>query len=370
MKISKRNFLSALSSLAVIAFTFSSCKKDPEKSKLENEKLAAANCPRVAAAKEEKEEPLYNVTTYAGSYGSRGTVDGPLCKARFNYTESIVTGADGTLYVADQTALRKITPEGIVSTLSKETGLAELEVDIHGNLYGYSSRSLYKIDSKGRSTRIAGTGEEGYKNGPAKQAKLPLNASFAVKGDGSIYFVDWSMHEIREISASGYVSRYAGKDTVWTTSEGGFRDGPREQALFDKPALIAEGTDGALYVTGSRRYSDRPTSYVIRKITPDGMVSTYLNTYDIGILDIVFAADGSMYLATWKQILKISKDKQVTIVAGEMYEESWEPDDRTNFKDGVGLKARFAGITGITIRGKYMYIAEWSSGCIRRMRIE
>src|SRR5215471_17117246 len=59
------------------------------------------------------------VTTFAGN-GIQGFADGPALQAEFNFPVDIVMDAAGNLYECDlaDRRIRKITPDGIVSTLA------------------------------------------------------------------------------------------------------------------------------------------------------------------------------------------------------------------------------------------------------------
>jgi sugar lactone lactonase YvrE len=65
----------------------------------------------------------WNVTTVAGN-GRTGLTDGPGGAASFNRVFGVAVAADGTLYVADSGnhCVRKVTPQGVVSTLIKNAG--------------------------------------------------------------------------------------------------------------------------------------------------------------------------------------------------------------------------------------------------------
>ncbi len=64
------------------------------------------------------------VTTFAGVPGVAGFKDGTGSDAWFNQPKSLVLDSDGSIYVADtgNAAIRKITPAGVVSTLSPSPG--------------------------------------------------------------------------------------------------------------------------------------------------------------------------------------------------------------------------------------------------------
>src|SRR5688572_24785493 len=59
----------------------------------------------------------YTFTTLAGQPGVAGTDDGTGAAARFNRPARLAVDSAGNIYVLDS-LLRKITPEGVVSTLA------------------------------------------------------------------------------------------------------------------------------------------------------------------------------------------------------------------------------------------------------------
>jgi len=71
-----------------------------------------------------KISPQGAVTTFAGAAGHSGSADAAGADARFRSPRGIAVDRDGTVYVADYESIRKITPAGAVTTLTKST-LAE-----------------------------------------------------------------------------------------------------------------------------------------------------------------------------------------------------------------------------------------------------
>ncbi len=145
--------------------------------------------------------------------------------------------------------------------------------DQAGNFYTESvtfktndSPELYqiaKIDPNGQAQAIAGS-TRGHNDGPAKEAQFSRITALTVGRAGDIYVADGTPETgswIRRIAPDGTVTTIAGRDKV------GFADGKRDAAQFYCPTGIAADASGNLYVAD-------PFNGRVRKITPDGMVTT------------------------------------------------------------------------------------------------
>ena len=71
---------------------------------------------------------------------------------------------------------------------------------------------MFRVDSSGILTRIAGTGRAGYAGdgGQALQAQLLSPSGIAVDGNGNIYVADRAAAVIRKIQADGTIVTIAG----------------------------------------------------------------------------------------------------------------------------------------------------------------
>jgi sugar lactone lactonase YvrE len=86
-----------------------------------------------------------NVTTFAGTVGATGYVDGPATTALFNYPAFIAIDSHDNLYVTDNGRIRKITPGGVVSTLTVGWGPTPYLNGIavaNGGLYGITLTAI------------------------------------------------------------------------------------------------------------------------------------------------------------------------------------------------------------------------------------
>jgi sugar lactone lactonase YvrE len=178
-----------------------------------------------------KMSPNGKVTAFAG--GRRGHADGKGDRAQFGflYTGCFAWGPKGEMYLTDTNCVRKITADGTVTTIAggPEGGYADgaskeakfesahgVTCDIQGNLYlaEYSNRRIRKITPDGIVTTLAGSGKSGSDDGTALKATFKGPIGVAVSKAGSIYVLDYSTTEpeptrVRKISPEGIVTTVA-----------------------------------------------------------------------------------------------------------------------------------------------------------------
>ena len=155
----------------------------------------------------------------AGSPGNRGSADGAGPQASFYLPWGIVADTMNNIYVSDfrNNMIRKITPQGIVTTLAGKTTKgstdgsgraasffhpAGLALDKNGNLYVADSgnNKIRKISPEGMVTTLAGSGQRGATNGPAAEASFNKPYALTVGPDGSIFVADYQNNQVRKIS--------------------------------------------------------------------------------------------------------------------------------------------------------------------------
>eukprot|EP00959_Pyramimonas_sp_CCMP1952_P287706 6016755-Pyramimonas_sp.AAC.1 len=144
------------------------------------------------------------VSTLAGT-GNAGYQDGDGTAAQFNGPGGVAVDRDGNVIVADlqNDCIRTISPHGLVSTL-------------------------------------AGTGEEGYRDGDSTDAQFNGPCEVAVDGAGNVIVAELG-NFIRKISPQGVVSTLAGN------GKSGYRDGYSAAAQFNGPYGIAvDGHDNII----------------------------------------------------------------------------------------------------------------------------
>lgn len=208
-----------------------------------------------------------------------GFADGTGKDARFNYPAGLVVDASGDVIVADagNHRIRKVTPEGRVTTLAGSgvqgaqdgVGLAaqfnrpsQLIIDASGSIFvsEWHGHRIRRLDLDGTVTTIAGTGEQGFADGPVRQAKFNRPQGLALGLDGSIYVADSDNYRIRRIFG-GMVTTVAGDGTR------GFNDGSALKAKFGSLGGLIRMRDGDLIVADSD-YD------CIRRVSAAGQVTT------------------------------------------------------------------------------------------------
>jgi len=170
------------------------------------------------------------VTTFAGTAGAQGTVDGTGAAARFNAPKGVaVAGGTGTVYVADTTnnTLRAITPAGAGTTLAGTFGIAG------------------SADDTGLAAAFSGL------------------TGTVVAANGDLYVADTQNNTIRRITAAGVVTTVAGLPGI-----AGLKDGTGPDAWFNQPRDVALDGAGNLYV------ADTGNAAIRKVVLASGVVAT------------------------------------------------------------------------------------------------
>ena len=309
-----------------------------------------------------------NVTTLAGS-GEYDDIDGVGTNAAFSSMQGITIDSSGVVYVAgwDSHKIRKIMPNGTVSTLAEIPGLAkDIAVDSNGYVYvtDQDTHSILKITPSGTVSTLAGPGtwNPGYADGTGTAARFNYPSGIAVDAQGYLYVADWNNQRIRKISPAGVVTTLAG------SSQWGNVDGTGSSARFSAPNDVAIDASGNLYVTETGS---------IRKVTPAGVVTTVSNTTSfnshgspIRPQAVAVDSEGNIYFEEYfedddpedislSRIMRRDSSGTVTPVAGSSL----------GFADGAGTNAQFSnGIFGITVSSSgTIYVADGYNNRVRKI---
>lgn len=321
--------------------------------------------------------------TLAGSVTNSGSTDGISNTARFYNPWSPVMDNAGNLYVADawNSTIRKITTNGLVSTLAGQVGVGGstdgvgtnatfnnpfgLAIDSSNNLYvaDTANFTIRKITPSGAVSTLAGSaGNSGSTNGTGTSAQFNFPVGVTVDTNGNVYVAEGSNEDIRKITPSGVVTTLAGLAGTYGTA-----DGTGSAARFNWPSSLTIDANGNLFV------ADNGNS-TIRKVTPAGVVTTIAGFPGSGGAadgtgnvarfynpnGLVVDTAGNIYVAdTGNNVIrKVTQAGVVTTLAGL----SGSPGSA----DGIGSVVRFNSPTGVALDNSgNLYITDAQNKTIR-----
>ena len=319
------------------------------------------------------------VRTLAGN-GVSGAADGTGGAARFSYPQGVAVDQQGNIYVADtgNQRIRKITPAGVVTTLagSGDNGSADgagtaarfanpiaIAVDAAGMVYvsDAGNNAIRKITPQGVVTTLAGSGMFGATDGLGTGARFNFPHGLAVSTRGDVYVADFSNNRIRKITPAGVVTTFAGSAIA------GAADGVSAAATFNTPTGIAIDAQDNLYVG---EYGN----HLIRKITPAGGVTTLAGNGVAGNANgtgtaasftspVALAADrnGNVYVVA-------SGSNQIRMISAAGVVSTFAGTSKAGADDGDPSKATFNFPAGIAVdAGGNVVVADTANNLIRRI---
>ena len=230
---------------------------------------------------------------------------------------------------------------------------------------------------------LAGTGEQGWVDGPAETAMFFDPFGIAVGSDGTVYVTDLMGMTVRAISG-GIVSTHAGGANTVPGKSGvlhlpptfaGFQDGMAEEALFDMPVSLAAGAEGQLVVADMGNHAIREVldgwvttiaGQAAKTSTPPSLGGGFLNglaeeAYFAWPSGVLIQEDGGLLVSdTMNHCIRRIADGGVTTWAGVCEE--------TGFLDGPSETALMAqpGQLAWGPDGS-VYVADTGNHAIRRI---
>ncbi|MEN3041315.1 MAG: OmpA family protein [Bacteroidia bacterium] len=332
------------------------------------------------------------VSTVAGS-GKVGYKSGPALEAALNRPNGIVVDRAGNIYFSDDEnhCVRKVTTDGRVVLVAGQPRVAGfddgdkeeatlnsphgLTLDAAGNLYvcDYNNHAIRKITPSGTVSTYVGGRHEGFKDGGPEEAQFLFPIAIVRDSKGNLWVLEAGNHALRKITPQRRVITVAG------TGYPGYKDGPGKQAMFNSPVGLTIDARDYLYVVdaGNR---------CIRRVAPDGTVSTYVDLSFRGWTirgslsgGLSFATsrgghgggvtvdhEGNLYIADGGRhiVYQINvAQKTVEILAGT---------GRPGWIDGNGKYARFNEPVEICVGEKpnTFYVCDYGNAAIRRITIE
>ena len=303
------------------------------------------------------------VQTFAGS-GFTGYHDGVGIETMFYSPYGICIDSKSNFFVSDLNnfRIRKITSGGVVTTfLGGGTGSPQigtnaalttppghLTLDHLDNLWFADGGWLAKVTPDAILTRTNLGVSIGYSSG------------FACDSAGNIYFT--SGQRIMRYLTNGLLETFAGSGNV------GYQNGTGIFTAFNEPRGLAIDQADNLFVVDSQ-------NFLIRKITPGQVVSTYagtphVNDYADGtttnasfhyLEGVATDSAGNVFVAGGWSLRRISPQGMVTTVAGS---------DTAGYQNGAGSVALFQGtINSVVTPSGDVFITDGAGQRIRQITV-
>ena len=327
--------------------------------------------------------PMFNykqswiVSTFAGS-GAAGFTDGDGTGATLNQPVGITIDGNGDFFITEQGnhAVRKITAAGKVTTIAgngnsgKVNGKgaaasfdhpAGIRSDKAGNLYiaDYANNMIRKIDASEQVTTVAGTGIQGFDNGPGSSATFRGPIDLVLNKAGEIFVADFANEILRKITTGGVVSTFS---KIVVPGATGLPN------AFHFPSGLAIDANDNIFVVDQ-------LNFMIQKITPLGNITTFAGSGTRGVVNaqgtkagfytpyqLTIDKNGNFYVTDMYQIRKIDKDVNVTLFAGVT--------DHGSVNGAAAVSSFYTPIGIVTDQDGNVYVADTSNNLIRKIAFQ
>jgi sugar lactone lactonase YvrE len=243
------------------------------------------------------------ITTYAGNGTNNYNGDGIQATSAGIFPtgqSGIATDKQGNVYFSEWGRVRKITTDGIISTIagngnfgfsgdggpansSQIFGPQGIAVDSIGNIFfsDANNNRIRKISTSGIITTIAGNGNSGPGNDgiPAVNSEVSFPTGLFIDNLNNIYISEQYNNRIRIVNTSGIINTFAGINNSYGFSGDG---GPALSAQLSSPIAVTGDIDGNIFIaefSGAR----------IRKVALNGIISTIAGNGNWG-----FSGDGGI----------------------------------------------------------------------------
>jgi trimeric autotransporter adhesin len=243
-------------------------------------------------------------------------------------------------------------------------------IDAAGNLYFSSANTVFKMDTQGILTVVAGTSKPGFSGdtGPATSARLNNPQGIALDSAGNIYIADAGNNCVRMISTAGIITTVAGNQTASYYGDGF----PATAAALRVPSGIVLDSSGNLYIADTGNHA-------IRKVTRDGNIATFAGygapgySGDGGVStsgqlsspsDVAIDPSGNIYIAdTGNAVIRL-----VTASTGVISTVAGNNTTGSTGDGGPAVKAALNAPHGIAVDSTTnIYISEYGDSRIRKV---
>lgn len=271
------------------------------------------------------EEP-FTISSVAGLSGRNGYRDGTYLENIFNQPFGMNFDSEGNLYLADT--------------------------------YNHTIR---KLDNNFKATTIAGQRTAGDLDAKGFDAQFNQPRDLVIDSHGNLFVADLLNHKIKKITPDGTVSTFAGNGSeAWI-------DGQGINSSFNRPSGLAIDDNDNIFVADD-------LNYAIRKISPDGTVTTIaggipgsldgkISIAKIGRpIDLVIDSEGNIIFSQlWGSLIRkidFSSDQVITLAGNNL----------NSFKDGFGIDSSLNRPYSLCLDSQdNLYVADRENHRIRKL---
>jgi hypothetical protein len=290
---------------------------------------------------------------FAGS-GTSGFLNQQGTLAMFNDPLYVVADTASNIYVWDcgNLVIRKITPNGTVSTFSSlsgssSTSVGGMAIDGNNTIWVTSNNGvggIYEVSSNGAATFLTYTGVTG-------------GSGICTDSGNNIYYT--AGNQIFRISWQGVVTLFAGNTAPGTN------DGNGINALFSEPRALAADQAGNIYVWDSANSRIRRVDQSQNVTTIAGSGSN-VNADGVGFnasFAIIYSmcSDnlGNIIMACGNSIRKMTPTTNVVTMAGSF--------SQLSYANGAGSLARFYGAEGVCLSQGMVFVGDAYNQRVRQI---
>ncbi len=310
----------------------------------------------------------------------------------FNHSTCIVIDSKGNAFVTGRNnKIIKINSRGKAEIfagggknnkdgIGKEfsfSNIGGIAIDSLDNLYVTDNTGIRKVAPDGKVSSVAGTAIPESKDGNKTTGSFLHPENIAIDYAGNIYVTDyapgkdWTPGRVTN-SGEYYIRKITAKGVVTT-----IQNSNAEKLIFKYPRGLACDKDGNLLVCAS-------VSHCIKKITPDGTIITFAGQCDKTIFHSVYKEgnmntavltnptgiaiekNGDVYISDdrMNRIIKIANNKVTTVAgSGEIsFSGNIAGASETGETDGTALQAKFFTPWGIAFdKAGDLFIVDGSS---------
>lgn len=276
--------------------------------------------------------------------------------------------AAGNLIVADYNSqkIRKFAPDGTLTTLpgrfpwyqapddNSDFALPQdVVIAADGTIYvsEVNEHTISKIAPDGTVSIVAGGNYFDYKDGVGTAAKFSTPAGMVINSAGNLILCDMTNNRLRQITPQGVVTTFAG-------AQEGYRDGTGTDALFYGPFNVALDLNGNYLVTDN--WNNR-----IRKVTPQGVVTTFAGNGGVG------SEDGDLLNVGMHGPTAIACDKDGNIYVSFDYNQKFRWITPSGEVRTIELEKDLLGCQGIAINARgEIFVSEYNGNTISKLMIK